>query len=82
MFKRTRTYLRTLGLRAYCHLQIFAAQEPVRVRAGILSAVAVAGILFPAVADVSIPEPVIGGAVIALPLLVGESTRRKVSPLD
>jgi len=80
--KRILAYLNTLTLRAYVALQIFAAQEPVRLRASLLSAVAAVGFLFPAVAQADITDSVVGVAVVALPLLVGESTRKKVSPVN
>jgi hypothetical protein len=80
--KRSLTYLNDLSLRAYVWLQIFAAQEPVRLRASLMSAVAAAGFLFPAVAQADITDSLVGVAVVALPLLVGESTRKKVSPVN
>ncbi|MCY0926227.1 hypothetical protein OTB20_08410 [Streptomyces sp. H27-H1] len=65
--------------RAYVALQIFAAQEPVRVRAGVASVVLAAGAwLGLDVSGYLEPTAVVGAVV--LPILVGESTRRKVSP--
>jgi hypothetical protein len=73
-------YLNTLTLRAYVGLQVFAHTEPVRLRAALLSAVAAGAFFVPALANADIADSVVGIAVVALPLIVGESTRRKVTP--
>jgi hypothetical protein len=62
-------YLNTLTLRAYVGL-----------RAALLSAVAAGAFFVPALANADIADSVVGIAVVALPLIVGESTRRKVTP--
>lgn len=73
-------YLNTLTLRAYVALQVFAHTEPVRLRAALLSAVAFASFTIPALADADVAQSVASLATVALPILVGESTRRKVTP--
>jgi hypothetical protein len=73
-------YLNTLTLRAYVALQVFAHTEPVRLRAALLSAVAFASFTIPALADADVAQSVASIATVALPILVGESTRSKVSP--
>ncbi|MGW0468328.1 hypothetical protein ACWDX6_24135 [Streptomyces sp. NPDC003027] len=75
-------FFRNACIRIYVALQVFAAQEPVRLRAALLSLVAAVAVLFPAVADAEITDSVIGVAVVALPLLVGESTRKRVTPVS
>ncbi|MFE5828729.1 hypothetical protein ACFQ8W_00410 [Streptomyces sp. NPDC056508] len=74
--------LKDIPLRAYVSLQVFAAQEPVRLRAA-LTSVALMGALFvPALANDAVAEKVgVVGAVV-LPILVGESTRKRVTPAD
>lgn len=77
---KLKTALNTLTLRAYVALQVFAHTEPVRLRAALLSAVAAGAFFVPALANADIADSVVGIAVVALPLIVGESTRRKVTP--
>ncbi|MEU3729993.1 hypothetical protein AB0E81_11370 [Streptomyces sp. NPDC033538] len=79
MFKRIRTYLHDLYLRAVVHLQIFAAQEPVRLRAALTSLAIGLAVIFPAI-DAGTAETIGAVGVVALPLLVGESARQKVTP--
>lgn len=74
--------LNKIFLRAYVRLQIFAAQEPVRTRAALVSLVTAAGLLFPALADADVSLAVASAGAVALPVLVGESARRKVTPAD
>ncbi|MFD3361613.1 hypothetical protein ACFWW5_00735 [Streptomyces albidoflavus] len=74
-------YLRNLSLRALVALQVFAAQEPVRLRAALTSLIMAGAFLFPAMtADAA--ERVAYVAAIVLPVLVGESARRQVTPAD
>ncbi|MFF9525371.1 hypothetical protein ACF1DV_25830 [Streptomyces achromogenes] len=73
-------YLHILWLRARATLTTFAAQEPVRLRAALTSLVLAAGVLVPALADGQAAEKVAGVLSVALPIVVGESARSKVSP--
>ncbi|MET9959320.1 hypothetical protein ABZ128_09560 [Streptomyces sp. NPDC006326] len=66
-------------LRAYIALQIFAAQEPVRIRAGLASVILAAGAWTGLDVSGYLEQAAVIGA-IALPVLVGESTRKRVSP--
>lgn len=81
MLKRTWSYLNRLYLRSLLHLQIFAAQEPVRLRAALTSAAIGLAVVFPAI-DAGTAETIGAVGVVALPLLVGESARRKVTPTE
>ncbi|WP_405927906.1 hypothetical protein OG554_03655 [Streptomyces griseus] len=74
-------YLNDLVIRAYVRLQIFAATEPVRLRAALTSTVMVLAFAFPSI-TASVAERVGYVGAIALPILVGESARSKVSPTD
>jgi hypothetical protein len=67
------------SLRAYVALQLFAAQEPVRVRAGLASLILAAGGWLGLDVSGYLEEATVIGAV-ALPIIVGESTRKRVSP--
>lgn len=80
MLKRLRTYLNDLTLRLYVRLQIFAAQEPVRIRAALTSLVLAAALYVPGLATDGLAEKIGAVGAIVLPILVGESTRRKVTP--
>lgn len=75
------TYFNDLTLRAYVRFQVFALDEPVRLRAALTSAVMILAFAFPSI-TASVAERVgyVGAAV--LPILVGESARSKVSPID
>lgn len=75
-------YLRSLPLRAYVALQVFAAQEPVRLRASLTSLVLAAAFLFPTLASADIADHIVTVGVVALPILVGESARKKVTPTE
>jgi hypothetical protein len=77
---KLKTALDDITLRAYVALQVFAHTEPVRLRAAVLSAVAFASFTIPALADADVAQSVASLATVALPILVGESTRSKVSP--
>jgi hypothetical protein len=81
MLTRLWTYLNHLYLRGLIRLQIFAAQEPVRLRAALTSLVLGLAVVFPAI-DAGTAETVGAVGVVALPLLVGESARRKVTPTE
>lgn len=73
--------LRDLPLRAYVALQVFAAQEPVRLRAALTSAVLALAFLVPSI-TAGVADRVGFVGAVALPILVGESTRRKVTPTE
>ncbi|MER7922169.1 hypothetical protein ABTY96_03360 [Streptomyces sp. NPDC096057] len=73
-------YLHTLGLRAKYAFLAYAKAEPVRLRAALTSVVIAAGVLVPALHDGPTAERVGGGLAVVLPILVGESTRSKVTP--
>lgn len=75
-------YLNDLALRAYVALQVFAATEPVRLRSALLSAVAFGAIFIPALADADVAQSVAGIGAVVLPVLVGESARRKVTTAE
>ncbi|OSC76517.1 hypothetical protein B5180_01810 [Streptomyces sp. BF-3] len=79
--RRVFDYINDIALRAYVRLQVFAATEPVRLRAALTSAVMVLAFAFPSI-TAGFAERVgyVGAAV--LPILVGESARSKVSPAD
>lgn len=79
MFRRLTNLVNHASLRAYVALQTFAAFEPVRLRAALTSAVIGLAVLFPAI-DAGTAQTVGAIGVIALPLLVGESTRTRVTP--
>ncbi|MFE7624230.1 hypothetical protein [Streptomyces sp. NPDC057509] len=80
--KRLRTYLNDLVLRAVVALQVFAATEPVRLRAALTSLVLALGVLVPALASQEVAESVAGVLAVGLPLAVGESARKKVTPAE
>lgn len=77
---RFTTYLNDLSLRAYTRLQVFAATEPVRLRGLLVSLVTAGAFLVPALADQDVAQTLASIGVVALPILVGESTRDRVSP--
>ncbi|MYR43076.1 hypothetical protein [Streptomyces sp. SID5910] len=81
MLKRIWSHLNRLYLRALVSLQIFAAQEPVRLRAALTSLVLALAVVFPAI-DAGTAETIGAVGVVALPILVGESARRKVTPVE
>ncbi|MFJ6636578.1 hypothetical protein ACIQMR_35220 [Streptomyces sp. NPDC091376] len=80
--KRILSYLNALTLRGYARLQVFAAQEPVRLRAALTSAALAVALVVPGLAADGIAEKIGAVGAIALPILVGESARRKVTPTD
>ncbi|GAA3018458.1 hypothetical protein [Streptomyces fulvorobeus] len=80
--KRLTAFLSDLTLRAYVALQVLAATEPVRLRAHLLALVAAGAFFIPALADADVAQSVAGVGAVALPILVGESARRKVSPAE
>ncbi|MEU8840243.1 hypothetical protein AB0D97_14080 [Streptomyces roseus] len=67
------------ALRANVRLQIFASDEPVRVRAGLASVILAVGAWTGLDVSGYLEEATVIGA-IALPIIVGESTRKRVSP--
>ncbi|MGP3750882.1 hypothetical protein [Streptomyces sp. IBSNAI001] len=77
--KRVLAYLNDAVLRAYVALQVFAATEPVRLRAALTSAVMVLAFAFPSI-SAGLAERVGYVGAVALPILVGESARKKVTP--
>lgn len=79
--KKFRTFLKELPLRAYVALQVFATTEPVRLRASLTSLVLAGAVFVPALATDGVAEKFGAIGVVALPLLVGESTRTKVTPV-
>ncbi|WP_326812107.1 hypothetical protein [Streptomyces scopuliridis] len=76
---RLTAYLNDLFLRLYVRLQVFAAQEPVRLRAALTSAVLALAFVFPSI-SASVAERVGFVGAVALPILVGESARSRVTP--
>ncbi|MEV5319154.1 hypothetical protein AB0K92_16115 [Streptomyces sp. NPDC052687] len=74
------TYLQIVALRAKAQLQAFAAQEPVRLRAALTSVVMLFAVYAPGLAQEHTAQMIGGVAAVVLPVLVGESTRRKVTP--
>jgi Flp pilus assembly protein TadB len=74
------TYLRIVGLRLQAKLQDFAAQEPVRLRAALTSLVLLAAVYVPSLGTPAVVTAVATGGAVVLPLLVGESTRKRVTP--
>lgn len=73
------TYLTILRIRTVAKLKALAATEPVRLRAVLTSAVLGLAVVFPAI-DAGTAEMFGAVGVVALPLLVGESARRRVTP--
>ncbi|MFE5093229.1 hypothetical protein ACFRCI_23430 [Streptomyces sp. NPDC056638] len=71
-----------LCVRVYVWLQVFAAQEPVRLRAALTSAVLALAFFIPSLAQADIADHIVTVGAVALPILVGESTRKKVTPAD
>ncbi|WNI28651.1 hypothetical protein [Streptomyces sp. ITFR-6] len=73
--------VRDLPLRLYVALQVFASQEPVRLRAALTSAVLALAFLTPSI-TASVADRVGFVGAVLLPIVVGESTRKKVAPAD
>ncbi|MGW1547513.1 hypothetical protein [Streptomyces sp. NPDC002346] len=78
---KLKTALNDLTLRAYVALQVFATQEPVRLRAALTSAVLALAFLVPSI-SASVADRVGFVGAVVLPILVGESARKKVTPAD
>ncbi|MGW6948993.1 hypothetical protein ACWGHD_18965 [Streptomyces xanthophaeus] len=76
---RVKDAVNDAATRAYVRVQIFAAQEPVRLRAGIASIILAAGAWLGLDVSGYVEQVAVVGAVV-LPILVGESTRKRVSP--
>jgi hypothetical protein len=79
LITRVKDTVNDVALRTLVAVQIFAAQEPVRVRAGLASLILAAGAWLGMDVSGYLEEATVIGAV-ALPILVGESTRKRVSP--
>jgi hypothetical protein len=82
MLKRLRSYLNDLSLRVYVRLQLFAAQEPVRLRAALTSVILAAALYVPGLVSDGLAETIGTVGAVVLPILVGESARRKVTPAE
>ena len=80
--RRIFDYLHAIALHAVVALHVFAATEPVRFRSALTSAVLAAGVLVPALSDGHTAEKVGGVLAVALPIVVGEGTRKKVTPVE
>lgn len=80
--KRLIAHLNDLALRAYARLHVFAATEPVRLRALLLSLFGALAVFVPALANQNVAQMLASVGVVALPVLVGESTRDRVTPVD
>ncbi|MFD5161036.1 hypothetical protein ACFWMJ_23655 [Streptomyces hawaiiensis] len=76
------TYLQIVALRARAKLQSFAAQEPVRLRAALTSLAMLGAVYLPGLAQEHTVSMVGGAAAVVLPILVGESARRRVTPAE
>jgi hypothetical protein len=76
---RVKDAVNDAATRAFVAVQIFAAQEPVRLRAALLSLI-LAGGLYLGIDVSGYAETIATIGVVALPIIVGESTRRRVSP--
>ncbi|MYW28318.1 hypothetical protein [Streptomyces sp. SID2119] len=80
--RRLLNYLNDLTLRVYVRLQILAATEPVRLRSVLTSAVLALAFFVPSLAQPDVTDHLVSFGAVALPILVGESARNKVSPTD
>ncbi|MGW6638475.1 hypothetical protein [Streptomyces cyaneofuscatus] len=80
--RRLLDYPNDLTLRAYVKLRILAATEPVRLRSVLTSAALALAFFVPSLAQADITEHIVSFGAVALPILVGESARKKVSPVD
>lgn len=73
--------LKDVPLRLYVAVQVFAAQEPVRLRAALTSAVLALAFLVPSI-TASVADRVGFVGAVVLPIVVGESARKKVTPAE
>ncbi len=73
--------VRDLPLRLYVAVQVFASQEPVRLRAALTSAVLALAFLVPSI-TASVADRIGFVGAVVLPIVVGESARSKVSPAE
>ncbi|MFB8071118.1 hypothetical protein [Streptomyces californicus] len=80
--RRVFDYIYDVTLRAYVRLQVLATTEPVRLRAALTSAVLALAFFIPSLAQPDITDHIVTFGAVALPILVGESARSKVSPVD
>ncbi|WP_327712383.1 hypothetical protein OG912_32190 [Streptomyces sp. NBC_00464] len=78
---KVRDAVKDVPLRVYVALQVFASQEPVRLRAALTSAVLALAFLVPSI-TASVADRVGFVGAVVLPILVAESARKKVSPTD
>lgn len=74
------TYLSILRVRLVAGLQEFAATEPVRLRAALTTIVLLGAVYVPSLGNVGVAEKIGAVGVVAFPILVGESTRKRVTP--
>lgn len=75
------TALKELPLRGLVALQVFATREPVRTRSLLTSLIVAGGVLVPALANQNTAQMLAGIGVTALPVLIGEGARSKVTPV-
>ncbi|MET9126910.1 hypothetical protein [Streptomyces sp. NPDC004528] len=80
MLRKLTAFLNHLALRGAVALQTFASTEPVRLRAYLTSLIIAGGILVPALANEQLAQTTAGIGVVALPIVMGEVTRTKVTP--
>jgi energy-converting hydrogenase Eha subunit H len=76
---RVKRAVNDFTLRGVVKAQIFVAQEPVRLRAALASGILAAGAWLGLDVSGYVEHVAVIGAVV-LPIIVGESTRKRVSP--
>ncbi|WP_030962670.1 hypothetical protein [Streptomyces sp. NRRL S-378] len=76
---RVKSAVNDAVLRGLVAAQLFAAQEPVRLRAALASAILAAGAWLGLDVSGYVEQVAVIGAVV-LPIIIGESTRKRVSP--
>ncbi|MDH6625738.1 hypothetical protein M2271_003549 [Streptomyces sp. LBL] len=74
------TYLQIVALRVKVKLQAFAATEPVRLRAALTSLIIAGALYVPILSQPGLAENLGALGAIVLPIVVGETTRAKVTP--
>ncbi|MER6485734.1 hypothetical protein ABT264_19525 [Streptomyces virginiae] len=79
LITQVKTAINDAATRAFVAVQIFAAQEPVRLRAALASAILAAGAWLGLDVSGYVEQVAVIGAVV-LPIVIGESTRKRVSP--
>ncbi|MFB7479560.1 hypothetical protein ACFUEM_08580 [Streptomyces anulatus] len=80
--RRIFDYINDVTLRAYVKFQVFAEDEPVRLRSVLTSAALALAFFIPSLAQADITDHIVTVGAVALPILVGESARSKVTPTD